>query len=67
MRWAMFILTVISCSLTIYYQHMCNIFKKGFIILAKVAYNPKTEQDVKHIMEKLAQHGFNEIKETDNE
>lgn len=67
MRWAMFILTVISCSLTIYYQHMCNIFKKGFILLAKVAYNPKNEQDVKRIIDKLQRYGLNEIKETDNE
>ena len=53
MIWAMFIVTTLSCAYSIYLQFQRDAFKKGFILLAKMAYNPKTERDVTLLMEKL--------------
>lgn len=52
-RWVMFIITVISCAYAVYCQWLLDVYKKGFILLAKVAYNPKNEQDVIRIIERI--------------
>lgn len=41
---------------------MCKIYKEGFVLLAKIAYSPKTENDIKRIMDKIN----NELTRTQN-
>lgn len=49
----MFLITVTSCILAIICNYRCNIYRRGFITLAKIAYNPKDKHDVENIMDKI--------------
>ena len=51
--WILFILTLISSAYAIYMQFRCKAFEEGFLLLAKLAYNPKNEQDCIKIIEKI--------------
>lgn len=53
MMWLMFAITLASSVYAVYCQHRYHVFKQGFILLAKIAYNPKNADDVKSIVEKI--------------
>ena len=49
----LFLITLASSVYALYCQFKCKIFKEGFITLAKITYNPKTETECREIAEKI--------------
>ena len=63
-QWIMFIITVLSCAYALYCQFRVKAFERGFILLAKLTYNPKTKEECEEIVRKI--HELDRLEETDN-
>lgn len=65
MMWIMFIITLVSNIYAIHMQFKCRAFEEGFLLLARLAYNPQTEEDCIDLVQKLNDERIR-IKKTNN-
>lgn len=65
MIWILFVITIISCAYSLFCLRLCRVYKDGFVLITKMAYNPQNEKDVQRIIIKMEDE-LNRTKETNN-
>ena len=61
----LFLITLASSVYAAYCDFKYRVFKNGFVTLAKITYNPRTEEECREIVEKL-RYESTRYQDTDN-